>query len=139
MNGESGGETRCWIEVMYDPGFRGLCVSRQADELRWLTGYKRDLYHVEQIPDAFARGLEPGFLACPEIKESEAFLLRWQFLKCSAFPGGEKTVNELGGVIQRANSFDIDTEHPGAGQGKQSEIFGMGQVEIQEAVRESAG
>src|SRR6266850_610764 len=83
------------------------------------------------MSNAFAGGFEPGFLAGPEIEESDVLLIGRQRVEKGAFAGRKKAFYQFIRVGHRANLAEL-------GHGDKREVLRMGQVEKQCAFCKSA-
>src|SRR6266704_4593982 len=83
------------------------------------------------MSNAFAGGFEPGFLAGPEIEESDVLLIGRQRVEKGTFAGRKKAFYQFIRVGHRANLFHINANLAELGHGDKREVLRMGQVEKQ--------
>jgi len=108
-----------------------LDVTRNADDARRFTCFKRDLDAIEPARDSFAGRLQPRLLAGPQIEKCCGLLLTPQCVKTLAFPRRKEALHEVARILQLAQRFDIHPDRPEAGYGDEQEVNGVSHVEMQ--------
>src|ERR1700716_3515785 len=110
-----------------------------AENIRRLAGFERNIEAIQWIINAVTKRLDEGFLARPAIEKTQRPVASVEGAIRLVLAAGKKAGCDVVSVADHTNGLDIDPDLASEGKCVHRDILGVRYVETQIGVRETSG